>query len=74
MELSTFDPCIRQCVSTNVSSPHSEELQDIDYPDGDIWQHDEVIEDVAADDVTLVDDRMADEQLQPRGQQQLQHS
>ena len=74
MEPSTFDPCIRRYVSTNVSSLHSEELQDIDYPDGGIWQHDEVIRDVVADDVTLVDDRMVDEQLQPRGQQQLQHS
>jgi len=61
VEPNTFDPCIRQYVSTNVSSRHSGELQGIDYLGGDIWQHDGVEEDVAVDDVGPVDDQTVDE-------------
>lgn len=75
MEPNTFDPCIRQYVSTNVSSRHSGELQGIDYLGGDIWQRDGVEEDVAVDDVGPVDDQTVDElqqgQLLHLGRQRL---
>lgn len=75
MEPSTFGPCIRQYVSTNVSSRHNGELQGIDCLGEDIWQHDGVEEGVAVDDVRPVDDQTVDEQKQlvhlERGRQRL---